>query len=516
MESKKINELKQRRTAALQMGGAEKVGRQHQRGKLTVRERIDILVDFGTFQEYGLLADRLGWQPEANITPADGVVTGFGRIDGRTVGIVAEDATVLGGSTGLGANIAKRLRMVKLATQERVPLIWLFDGAGARSQDLAYAAEGLPAVDNFIAMARLSGIAPQVGVVMGACAGMPALEAGLTEFLIMVKDIGMLAAGGPPVVLTSTGQKVNKAELGGVDVHCRISGVADNPAEDEADALRMVKRYLSYLPSNAWAYPPRVSTGQAPEGSADQLLKILPANHRRSYDMKRIIDCIVDQDTFFEIKPLFAPMMITGFARMAGHTVGIVANQPMINAGAITAKAAQKERHFIDLCAAYHVPLLFLADVPGVMTGPESEKEGALRFGLSVAHALAWADVPKFTVIIRKAFGFGGSAMCGYGADQTLTLAWPTADFASIPADAAVAAAHADELAMSADPEALSQRLQADYEKFSGAYPAAAKFNIDDVIDPRETRPKIIRGLELALNRRSCPPQPVRRHGVMP
>jgi len=208
--------------------------------------------------------------------------------------------------------------------------------------------------------------------------------------------------------------------------------------------------------------------------------------------------------------------MITGLARMGGHPIGIIANQPAYNAGAITAKAGQKERHFIDLCTAYHLPLLFLVDVPGVMTGPESEKEGALRFGLAVAYALAWSDVPKITVVLRKAFGFGGSAMCGYGANQTLTLAWPTADFSSLPIDAAIEAAHAQELAAAADPAALKEKLKQTYEQFAGAYPAAADFNIDDVIDPRETRPRIMHALKLSRNRRSQAPEPIRRQGIMP
>lgn len=232
--------------------------------------------------------------------------------------------------------------------------------------------------------------------------------------------------------------------------------------------------------------------------------------------MKRIIQCVVDRGSFFEIKPLFAPMMITGFARLNGHPVGIVANQPMVYAGAITAKAAQKERHFIDLCAAYHLPLVFLVDVPGVMTGPQSEREGALRYGLAVAYSLAWADVPKITVVVRKAFGFGGCAMCGYGAKQTLTLAWPTADFGSMPTDGGVLAAHAGELSGSEDREAVRRKLEEAYKEYCGAYPAAGIFNVDDVIDPRETRPRVIRALELALSRRAAPPSPAMRHGVMP
>jgi len=512
---KDLEELKRRRHQALQMGGPEKVKRQREQGKLTARERIELLMDPGTFQEYGLLATHQSHRPEMadRITPADGVITGFGRIDGRRAGVIAEDFTVLGGSEGI-THAMKKIRMVEIATQERVPLVWLLDGAGARAEELI--GEGLPAVFHHLIIARMSGVAPQVGVVMGPSAGDSSLVGSLLEFIIMVKGTGMLAAGGPPIVLTATGEQVSKQELGGVEVHCVISGVADNPAEDDKDAILVAKRYLSYLPSNAWEYPPSVPPNDDPERKDDELLEILPSNPRQPYDMKRIINCIVDKGSFFEIKPLFAPMMITGLARMNGHPVGIVANQPFVYAGAITAKAAQKERHFIDLCSAYHIPLVFLVDVPGVMTGPESEREGALRYGLAVAYSLAWANVPKITVVIRKAFGFGGCAMCGYGAGQTLTLAWPTADFGSLPMSGGLLAAYGAELASAEDPETLKKQLEEAYKKYCGAYPAAAIFNVDDVIDPRETRPRIIRALDLALSRRSVPPSPVMRHGVMP
>ncbi|MBN1614269.1 MAG: hypothetical protein JW950_07365 [Deltaproteobacteria bacterium] len=512
---KAVEELKARRKEALAMGGPERIERQHRQGKMTVRERIDFLLDSGTFQEYGLLASHVHHRPGDKITPADGLVTGFGKIDGRTVALLAEDFTVLGGSVST-TNMHKRMRMFDLAVQECVPLVSLLDGAGARAQMLGDMAEGLPIVAHFIKMAKVSGIAPLIGAILGPCAGESSLEASLLEFTVMVKATGMLAAGGPPVVLASLGMTVGKEELGGWRVHCEIAGGADNPAEDDREALLTLKRYLSYMPTNAYQYPPSIKPEDDPDRRDEELLSILPESYKRPYDMKKIIHSVVDRDSFFEIKPLFAPMMITGLARLNGHSVGIVANQPLVYSGAITAKAAQKQRHFIDLCNAYHVPLVFLVDVPGVMTGPESERQGALRSGLAVAYALTWADVPKFTVVIRKAFGFGGSAMCGYMGGQTLTLAWPTVDFASLPVDSAIEAAHGAELAASADPEALRKKLETEYRKFSGAYPAAADFNIDDVIDPRETRPRLIRALEASLNRRSASPTPSLRHGVMP
>ena len=510
-----LAELERRRAEGRAMGGPERIERQHRKGKLTVRERIDLLFDPGTFQEYGLLASHYSPLPGEPVTPADGVVIGFGLIDGRPAGVLADDFTVFGGSVG-PINMQKRLRVMELARQEKAPLVYLFDGGGARAQTLGRMPEGLPLVAQFIQMARNSGVSPQVGVVMGPCGGEPALEAALTEFSIMVKDTGMIAAGGPPVVEASLGLKVGKEELGGADVHCRMTGTISNPAENDRDALEMTRRYLSYMPRNAYEYPPYQDTGDSPDRMDEDLLHILPDSHKAPYDMKRIIDRVVDRGSFFEILPLFAPMMITGLARLNGHVIGVVANQPAVFAGAITAKAGQKYRHFIDLCNAYHIPLLFLVDTPGVMTGPQAEREGSLKFGLAVAHSLAWADVPKFTVVIRKAFGYGGSAMCGAMGGQTLLVAWPTVDFASLPVDSAINTAHGAELAAAEDPEAMYRKLVEDYSRFSGVYPAAGLMNIDDVIDPRETRPRLIRALELAVTRRSVRPEPAMRHGVMP
>ncbi len=436
----KVDDLMERRAAAVVMGGPERIKRQRDSGKLTARKRIALLIDEGTFREYGLLASHSAHRPEMEgmVTPADGVVTGFGRVDGRLVGVVAEDFTVRGGSVGT-TGIAKKLRMVDVATRERVPLIWMLDGAGARAEE--FIAEGMPPIGHHLKIARMSGIAPQIGLVMGPSAGDSSLVAAALEFIVMVKDTSMMAAGGPPVVLSALNFEVDKETLGGVDVHCRVSGVADNIAEDDEDAIAQCKRYLSYLPSNAWEYPPDSDPTDDPRRMDESLLTVLPENLKRPYDMHEIIDAVVDRDSFFEIKPEHAKMLITGFARLDGHPVGIIANQPKVYAGAITAKAAAKARHFIDLCSAYHLPLVSLADVPGVMTGPDAEREGTLRQGLAACNSLAWADVPLFTVVVHKMFGFGGGVMGGYGIGQTLTLAWPTADFGSLPVESGVFAA---------------------------------------------------------------------------
>lgn len=514
----KVDDLEVRRSAAQEMGGPERIERQRTAGKMTVRERVDMLIDAGTFREYGMLASHSAHraQTEGMVTPADGVVTGFGHIDGRRAGVIAEDFTVRGGSLGT-TGMAKKLRMVEISTRERVPLVWMLDGAGARAEE--FIAEGMPPITHHLRIAQMSGIAPQVGLVMGPSAGDSSLVAAALEFIVMVEGTGMMAAGGPPIVRSALNVDVDKETLGGVDVHCRISGVADNIAQDDADAIRQCKQYLSYLPSNAWQYPPDAEPTDDPRRMDETLLTVIPENLRRPYDMKDVIDAVVDHGTFFEIKPEHAPMIITGLARLNGHPVGVLANQPKVYAGSITAKAAAKARHFIDLCSAYHLPLVSLADVPGVMTGPDAEREGTLRQGLAACNSLSWADVPLFTVVVHKMFGFGGGIMGGYGLGQTLTLAWPTADFGSLPVESGVFAAYPRELEeaeKAGNYEEVKAQLEQQFLEYCGPYPASDDFNVDDVIDPRETRPRLIEALELALSRRVEPAAPKWRHGVLP
>lgn len=510
-----IEALKRRRYAATAMGGEEKIQRQHDKGKLTARERVNLLLDPGSFQEYGLLASHAGQKPNEKITPADGLVAGIGLIDGRPVCVFAEDATVFGGSVG-EINGQKRMRMVNLASRERVPLIVLLDGVGFRAQSMLDAVEGAPAIGHILGFARLSGSAPTLALVMGPCAGEPALEAALMEHLIMVKGTGMVAAGGPPVVKASTGQEVTKEELGGISVHGKITGMVDNSVHNDYEAIDVARRYLSYLPTNAWSYPPTVESRDARPGAEKKIISILPESSRRAYDMHDVIDCVVDEDSFFETKPDYGTALITGYARLNGHSIGIIANQPCVRAGALSGPEGQKARKFIDLCGAYHLPIISLTDTPGVMTGPEAERQGSLKYGLAAAHSLAWANTPLFSVILRKAFGFGGGLMAGSFGPQTVALAWPSVDFASLPSDSAIAAAHAKELEQADDPQALREQLMQQYAAFSGPYPAAGIMNIDDVIDPRETRPRLIQALELSMARRTEAVSPNLRHGVMP
>ncbi len=515
-QSMKLSEgllkLEERRHRALLMGGEERIRRQHDQGKLTVRERVGRLFDAVSFQEYGQLCSHVSHEAQTTeeVTPADGVVAGFGKIDGRFAAVVAEDFTVKGGSHGV-INARKKLHMVQMAKRERVPLIWLVDGAGARGQELMN--DGLPDVTHFLEIARLSGTAPQVSLVLGPCAGDSALVGAATEFIVMREGTGMMAAGGPPVVKAATGMEVTKEELGGTEIHAKQSGIVDRVARTDEEALELARRFLSYLPTNAWAYPPQ---GTPADPEPIDLNTVMPEEPRRPFDVKKVIRGVVDAGSFFEIKPDWARMLVTGLARMDGHPVGIVANQPMVFAGAVTAAAARKARRFIDLCASYHIPLIFLQDVPGVMTGPQAEKEGTLREGLAVVYSMAWAEVPKVTVVMRKAFGFGDCAMGGWGGEQSVVVAWPTADFASLPVSGGVAAAFKDEIQRAEDPAAMQRDIEARFKDGTDPFNAAARFTVHDVIRPDETRSRILHALELARSRRSQTPAPVPRYGVMP
>lgn len=507
-----LAKLDERRARALTMGGEHRLNRQNEQGKLDVRARVGALLDQGSFREYGQLCSHVSHEAQAteDVTPADGVVAGFGRIDERFVAVIGDDFTVKGGSHGV-INARKKLHVLQMARRERVPLVWMLDGAGARGQELMN--DGLPDVTHFLEIARMSGTAPQVSLVLGPCAGDSALVGATSEFIVMREGTGMMAAGGPPVVKAATGLDVTKEELGGAEIHARVSGLVDRTADTDEEAIDLARRFLSYLPTNAWAYPP---SRPAVEPEPIDLGTIIPELPRRPFDVKKVIRGIVDAGSFFEMKPDFARMMVTGLARMGGHPIGIIANQPMVFAGAITAAAARKARRFIDLCSAYHIPLVFLQDVPGVMTGPQAEKEGTLREGVAVVYAMAWADVPKVTVVLRKAFGFGACAMAGWGGEQSLVAAWPTADFASLPVSGGVAAAFKDEIQKAEDPAAMQREIEARFKDGTDPFNAAARFTVHDVIRPEETRGRILDALELARSRRTAAPAPVARYGVMP
>jgi acetyl-CoA carboxylase carboxyltransferase component len=358
-----VEEIERRRALAREMGGEERVARQHARGKLTARERVERLLDPGSFEEIGILADHTSQREEMKgiSAPADGVVTGAGEINGRPVYLFSEDFTVLGGSTGQ-TGLVKRVRMRELALQERVPLVYLLDGAGARAQESILG--GWAGGGHFLLQSKMSGIVPQVAGILGPLGGDPALEVPLCDFKVMVKGTAMVAAGGPPLVRAAIGHEVTKEELGGYAVHTEISGVVDNAAVDDGDALDMLRRYLGYMPQSCWELPPREETGEDTFRSEESLLEIVPRNRRQRYEMRRVIDALIDRGSFFEIQPGFGRALLVGFARIDGEVVGIQANQPMVRAGAFGAPEADKAFHFLQVCNSFNVPIVFLTDVP--------------------------------------------------------------------------------------------------------------------------------------------------------
>ncbi|MBU2549343.1 MAG: hypothetical protein KKB20_13075 [Proteobacteria bacterium] len=512
--NKEIERLDRARARAREMGGAKRTRRQHDLGKLTVRERIDRLTDPGTFFEYGLLATYFGRSPEEEkYAAADGVVTGFAKIDGRPVCIIGEDFTVLGGSLGY-SHFSKKMRMLERVAQDKVPIIMLLDGGGARAE--LEIVEGPPWAPHHGALAALSGLVPIVSCVLGPCAGDSSLLGVLAEFIVMVQGISMFGIAGPRVVQTATGEEISKEDLAGSKVHCRESGVADNEVATEDECFGLVRRYLSHLPTNAWEAPPFVPTSDPVDRMDEELLHIIPGHLHAPYDMKRVLRCIADDREFFELLPDHATNIITALARMGGHSVGFIANQPMKMAGAVDAHAAHKARHFIDLCNAFHVPIVFLADVPGVLPGRAAERAGTLRVGLTIANAIAACRVPIMSIVLRKAFGYGGTSMGLIGSGQVFVAAWPSANFASLPSAGSAAVARRSEMDSSDDPRAQRQALMNQLEEREGPYLAAGSLRVDDIIDPRETRPVIIRHLEIARRRRTEALGPMTKHGIMP
>ncbi len=496
-----LDDLERRLAQARQMGGADKVEKQHSRGRQDARQRLTQLCDPGSFHEIGAL---VGTQPRPGLAPApaDALVGGTATIDGRSVVVGSEDFTVQGGSIGIGTH-AKRVRLAELALQERVPLVMLLEGAGERMTNTL---ERYPHAPNDLqVLARLSGRVPTVAVVMGASAGHGVLTALLMDFVIMVKGAAMFSAG-PPLVEAAIGEKVTKEDLGGVRVHVVESGVAHNMAADEAEALTMVHRYLSYFPLNAWERP-RALPSPDGERRLDGILDLVPVHSSRPYDMRAVLRLLADTDSVFEVQPLFGSSIITALARLGGHSVAIVANQPLALGGAITRQAADKAAHFLELVDAFHLPVILLADNPGIMAGTQAERDGTLRSAARMYAAQARLRTPKLHVTLRKAFGFGSSLMGMNPFDrQTVSLAFPGATLGGMPVAGGAAAAKVESAAQ-ADLAAAER---------GGVWKAADTLSYDAVIDPRDLRNALLAGLRLAAGRDTEPPTPALHAGVRP
>ncbi len=495
-------------------GGAEKIARQHAAEKLTARERIALLIDDGTFVELGIHG-RPHFSQAATAdrdAPADGVITGYGKCDGRLVAVAAYDFTVMAGSMGMTGEL-KVTRLRELALTKRIPLIWLLDSAGARIQEAVgslFAGSGHLFREEVV----MSGVVPQIAALMGPCAAGTAYIPGLADFVPMVRGRGSMALAGPHLVRAAIGEDVTQEELGGSRVHCRRSGVGDLEVPDDPACIEAIRRYLSFFPSHCEQAPPLLACEDPIDRADDALLEILPESNRKPYDMYEVIRRIVDHGEYFDLKPQWAKTIITCLARFGGRPAGIVANQPKQLGGILDNDSADKAARFINLCNAYGIPLVYLMDVPGFMVGTKVEEAGIIRHGAKMLYATANATVPKITVITRKAYGAGYYVMCGRAYEPDLIVAWPTAEISVMGAEGAVEIIFRKQIEESEDPVAARQALIENFRKIIDVYIAAGNDMIDDVIDPRETRATICRALELAEGKRV--ERPWKRSGVVP
>jgi len=488
-----LDDLERRRVAARAMGGEERLAKHRAAGKLDARARVECLLDPGSFQEFGTLVGGEG-------LPADAIVTGSGRIDGRPVMVAAEDFTVKAGTISQSSN-SKRYRVAEIAVTDRVPLVMMLEGAGFRADGRAHARTPT----DLLAQARCSGRVPLITAVLGASAGHGALVAPMSDFTVMTEQASIFTAG-PPVVYTSLGETISKEDLGGPAVAV-ASGLVHNAARDDAEALELVRGYLRYFPSSAWSYPPDDLGGDDGPRLVPEILDIVPRNGRRVYEMRDVIDVVFDEASLFEVQPEFGRSVVTMLARLGGHPVGVVANQPSVLAGSIDVDGADKAAHFITVADSFHLPLVFLADNPGVLPGAASERRGILRSGARMYAAQTLATTPKFEVTLRKAYGFGSMVMGMIPFDgQSAVFAFPGATMGAMGANALSRASGADE-----DEAARLRTLE-----LEASYRSASSLGFDELIDPREIRNVLLHSLERALSRRQEPAQPVSRIGITP
>lgn len=511
----KIEELEQRVSTVLQMGGDAAVQKQHDAGKLTARERVNLLFDAGSFQELMMHAHHQSTSPmmEGRSTPADGVVCGHGLIEGRRAAVIAFDFTVMAGSIGMVTEM-KCARMRQLAIDLRMPMVWLLDSAGARVQEAAtamFAGSG----QMFYDQVTMSGLVPQVAAMMGPCAAGTAYVPGLADFVPMVKGTSSMSLAGPPLVKAATGADVTAEELGGSKLHCRESGVGDLEVKSDAEMIDVIRKYLSFFPSSCDDKPPRYETTDATDRGIDDVDTLVPDSPRAPMDMAGLIDRLLDRDgPTLELKPKWGQAIHTVLGRMGGQPVGIVASNSKHLGGVLTNDPADKAARFIELCDAFHIPLIFLQDVPGFMVGVKTEKEGIIRHGAKMLYAVSRATVPKLTVVVRKGYGAGYYVMCGKGYKPDLIVAWPNAEISVMGPEGAVNIAFRRAIEQSSNPEETREELVAAFRAELNPYVPAGWTYIDDVIDPRSTRKVLIEGLRAA--ERKTVDRPPRKHGVMP
>jgi propionyl-CoA carboxylase beta chain len=511
---KQIAELNRLREAAMQGGGQARLEAQHAKGKLSARERIDLLLDPGSFVELDRFVTHRAtdFGLDQMRIPGDGVVTGYGTIHGRQVYLFSQDFTVFGGSLS-ETHAEKIVKIMEMAMKTGAPVIGLNDSGGARIQEGVVSLGGY--ADIFLRNTLASGVVPQISVIMGPCAGGAVYSPAITDFVFMVRGTSYMFVTGPGVVKTVTHEEIDMEGLGGADVHASRSGVAHFAHDSEPETLEAVRALLQFLPQNNTELPPTRLVQPPPQEAVDRLLAVLPDNPNRPYDMRDVLRAVMDEGAFFEVQEAYAPNLLVGFAHLGGYPVGVVANQPSVLAGVLDIDASVKGARFVRFCDAFNIPLVVFEDVPGFLPGVAQEHGGIIRHGAKLLFAFAAATVPRITVITRKAYGGAYDVMNSKHIRGDLNYAWPVAEIAVMGPKGAVEVLFRKEIAESEDPEAaMEERIQAYRDRFANPYVAAARGFVDDVIDPRETRDRLISGLDLLRNKRDR--NPPSKHGNIP
>ncbi|MBA2292281.1 MAG: acyl-CoA carboxylase subunit beta [Gemmatimonadales bacterium] len=510
----RLNDLHRRQALSEEGGGAARVAQQHRKGKLTARERLDLLLDQGTFVELDRFVTHraIGFGIEDQQPPGDGVVTGWGRIDGRLVYVFAQDFTVFGGSLS-ETHAAKICKVMDLAVRNGAPMIGLNDSGGARIQEGVASLGGY--ADIFLRNTLASGVIPQISAILGPCAGGAVYSPAITDFVFMVRGVSYMFVTGPSVVKTVTHEDVSFDDLGGADVHAEVSGVAHFVHPSEPECIEAIRRLVGYLPSNNLDDAPLHPSDDPADRRDAALLDVIPELAAKPYDMHDVLRSVFDRDSLMEVMPAYAGNIITAFARLGGRPIGVVANQPAVLAGVLDIAASGKAARFIRFCDAFNIPLVTFVDVPGFLPGVAQEHGGIIRHGAKLLYAYCEATVPKLTVITRKAYGGAYDVMSSKHIRGDVNLAWPTAEIAVMGPKGAVEILHREAIASAPDPAAEAAARTAEYTAtFATPWQAAARGYIDDVIDPRDTRPRLIDALQTLGSKRDQ--NPPRKHGCIP
>ena len=497
---KEIDELKHRESLAKKMGGAERIKRQHDNKRLTVRERIEGLVDKNSFHEIGALAGKADYDAEGKLetfVPSN-FVLGTANISGRRVVIGGDDFTVRGGAADAKVG-DKSGHGERYALEMRLPLIRLVDGSGGGGSVKTLEMAGhsyVPALKGLETTMQLMGVVPVICACMGSVAGLGAVRVTISHFSLMIKDTSQLFVAGPPVVERGFGKSVEKNELGGSHIHTNLSGAVDNEVDSEEEAFRTIKKFLSYLPQNVWKIPPVMQCDDPPDRRDESLLSVIPRDRRQMYQVREIIESVTDAESFFEINAGYGKSLVIGLARLNGHAIGLMANDTCFDGGAVTATASEKMMRFVDLCDTFHLPMVNLVDNPGFLIGVQAEEEGTVRLGSRALMAVYQSTIPWVSVIIRRCYGVAGG---GHGRDGlNLRYAWPSADWGSLPIEGGVQAAYRRDIEAAADPQARRRELEDMLEEFRSPLRTAEAFGIEEIIDPRETRSILCNWISLA------------------